>query len=265
MITTSDQLNRQIILPEYPRRIISLVPSQTELLFSFGLNDEVIGITKFCIHPDQWFQSKVRVGGTKKINIDRIRSLQPDLIIANKEENTKEDIDLLSREFPVWISDIKHLDDALKMIRETGRILNREKIAIKIANDISMQFESHKAQNHKRMTCLYLIWKNPYMAAGADTFISDILMRSGFDNVLSDTNRYPVISLNQIKSLHPDVIFLSSEPFPFKQKEADELKVEISGVKVYCVDGEMFSWYGSRLLKSCNYIDSLRNAIIKNN
>lgn len=263
MINTIDQLNRRITLRDFPRRIVSVVPSQTELLSSLGLDEEVVGITKFCIHPEHWFRSKVRVGGTKKLNIEIIRSLNPDLIIANREENTKEDIDALSGDIPVWISDIKTLDDALGMITGIGKIVNREKKSIELANEIRSGFDKLKADGIPTITCIYLIWKNPYMAAGGDTFISDLLERTGFKNLLRMEKRYPELSIKQISEINPQVIFLSSEPFPFKKKDAEELEKLNMGMKIMCVDGEMFSWYGSRLLNSPGYISSLRMRLEK--
>ena len=117
-----DQTGHSINLTAIPKRIISVVPSQTELLFDIGLDEEVIGITKFCVHPEQWFRTKKRVGGTKQLNIDIINSLKPDLIIANKEENTREEISLLQSKYHVWTSDIGHLNDALCMIYDIGSI-----------------------------------------------------------------------------------------------------------------------------------------------
>lgn len=257
MITTTDQMNRHITLADYPGRIISVVPSQTELLYSLGLDEQVIGITKFCVHPDHWFRNKIRVGGTKKLNIERIQSLQPDLIIANKEENNRQDIERLSGEFPVWISDIKTLDQAVAMISEIGRIVDRENNSLELSKKILDQFNKLKKLSKPDQSCIYLIWKNPFMAAGVDTFISEMLGKAGFKNLLTDPARYPEISLSQIVALKPDVIFLSSEPFPFKEKDADELRLLFPNTRVICVDGEMFSWYGSRLLQAPEYFASL--------
>ena len=118
MRSVTDQTGRSITIPDSPKRIISIVPSQTELLFDLGLSDEVIGITKFCVHPEEWFRKKTRVGGTKQLNMETIRSLQPDLIVANKEENEQVQVEDIAKEFPVWISDIKTLSDAKRMILE---------------------------------------------------------------------------------------------------------------------------------------------------
>jgi ABC-type Fe3+-hydroxamate transport system substrate-binding protein len=258
MITTIDQLNRSVTLPDFPRKIISVVPSQTELLYSLGLDTEVIGITKFCVHPEEWFRTKVRVGGTKKLNLRLIDSLAPDLIIANKEENSREDIESLSGKFPVWISDIRTLDDALKMISEIGRILNKEFQSAKIIAEIKQRFEYLDKKKFEPVDAIYLIWKNPFMAAGNDSFISHMMLRSGFNNVAGN-DRYPEFTLEEIISLKPEVVLLSSEPFPFKDKDVQDLQSQLNGIKAIKVDGEMFSWYGSRLLQSAPYFAALRD------
>ena len=129
MLSFADQLGREINLSSFPKKIISVVPSQTELLFDLALDDEVVGITKFCVHPDQWFYTKRRVGGTKSLNLDIIDSLNPDLIIANKEENTREQIEILINKYPVWISDVHDLETSSDMILRIGKITNRDRQA----------------------------------------------------------------------------------------------------------------------------------------
>lgn len=126
MAVYTDQLGRKIELNYIPKRIISVVPSQTELLHSLGMEEEVIGITKFCVHPQQWFRIKIRIGGTKQLDIGKIKNLQPDLIIANKEENTRDQIEKLAIHFPVWISDVNTLEDALSMIYSIGNMLDKK-------------------------------------------------------------------------------------------------------------------------------------------
>lgn len=251
-----DQMGNVLELEHPPGRIVSLVPSQTELLASLGLDKEVIGITKFCIHPDNWFRTKTRIGGTKKLNIDLIRSLKPDLIIGNKEENFQPEIELLMRTQKVWMSDIKNLEDSLAMIRMIGEITGKLPEAGKIAEDISTRFSSLTPLTGSNKKALYLIWKDPYMCAGKKTFIDDMLSRCRFENVLKES-RYPEITLSKIKELAPNFIFLSSEPYPFKEKHLLELKAVSPQSKVILVDGEMFSWYGSRLLKAPDYFKEL--------
>jgi ABC-type Fe3+-hydroxamate transport system substrate-binding protein len=256
MITSVDQLHRTITLSGFPQRIVSVVPSQTELLFTLGLNDEVVGITKFCIHPHEWFRTKERIGGTKKLNVGRIKAISPDLIIANKEENTQEDIDSLSQLFPVWISDIKTLDDAIEMISRLGELVNRKYESQKLINSIHSRFRVLNEKNFQRRKAVYLVWKDPVMTAGSDTFISHLMTTAGFENVITAA-RYPEVTIEIIKQLSPHVILLSSEPFPFTETHAAEIEQK-SGIRTIRVNGEMFSWYGSRLLQSPAYFIALR-------
>ncbi len=255
-----DQLNREVELSKNPLRIISVVPSQTELLFDLGLDEEVIGITKFCIHPTEWFRSKTRVGGTKNLNLDRIDELQPTLIIANKEENDQHQIEVLAQKYPVWISDIQTLDDALEMIKKVGLLVNKEARANVLIDSI---WANRKLQQIKKtnLSVLYLIWYNPVMVAGTDTFIHNMIEEAGFQNIVTIT-RYPVLTNEEIKALNPDVVFLSSEPFPFKEKHIQEMQLILPNANVKLVDGELFSWYGSRILKSFEYFRALNEELV---
>ena len=256
----TDQLNNTVEFKSFPKRIISLVPSQSELLWDLGLREELIGITKFCIHPPELFNSVTRIGGTKSIKIDKIRALKPDLIIGNKEENEYSQIMEIQKEFPVWMSDIYNLNDSLTMIKSVGEIINRVEEAIQLAHTIQHSFDDLKTIS-KRV--LYLIWE-PYMAAGKATFISDMLQKMGLENVLQDNNgRYPSLNMEEIKLLNPEFIFLSSEPYPFKEQHIQEFKSQLPNSIILLVDGELFSWYGSRLLKSVAYFNELNLKLSK--
>lgn len=245
-----------------PLRIVSLVPSQTELLFDLGLNEQVVGITRFCIHPTNWFKTKTRVGGTKDINIAAIKKLNPTLIIANKEENVKEQIEELAKDYPVWLTDVNNLDDALKMIEAIGVLTNTQKNAHHITQKITTNFEQLAAKKTPINTC-YIIWKNPYMTVGGDTFINDMLQRSAFNNLFANEKRYPEISISQLLIANCQLLLLSSEPYPFKQIHIDELQLQLPQTKILLVDGEMFSWYGSRLLQATEYFSQLRAIVAK--
>lgn len=256
----TDQLNQSILINYPPKRIVSLVPSQTELLFDLGLDAEVVGITKFCIHPERQFKSKTKIGGTKKLNLDAIRDLQPDLIIGNKEENEQGQILELMREFPVWMSDIYDLEGARRTIIQIGELVNRSPEAAYLDHLIEAGFRDLQVLAleqgiHKRVA--YLIWKDPYMLAGQNTFINNLLTLNGLQNVVS-SSRYPEIDLAELALLKPELIFLSSEPYPFKEKHLEEIRPAIPGAKVMLVDGEMFSWYGSRLVKAVQYLFQLQ-------
>lgn len=260
------------ILPLQPQRIVSLVPSQTELLFDLGLDEEVIGITKFCIHPNEWFTTKTRIGGTKTVDVEKVKSLNPDLIIANKEENVKEQIEELAKIAPVYVSDINDLESALEMITDVGKLVGKEDEALEIVNKIKTRFnqltnkpingltgQQFNLSTKQPKKTAYLIWKDPYMAAGGDTFINDMLERCGFNNVFKTANRYPEVSIEQLQSC--EMVLLSSEPYPFKQKHIIELQQQLPSTKILLADGEMFSWYGSRLIKTAPYLNHLRQQI----
>jgi ABC-type Fe3+-hydroxamate transport system substrate-binding protein len=255
------QLNATLKLEIMPKKIVSIVPSQTELLHYLGLEEEVVGITKFCTHPNDWFKHKCRVGGTKNVNIEKVKQLNPDLILANKEENTKEDVEKLQQIAPVYISDITTLPDAYAMIKAVGNLVGKANEAIHLVRDIENSFNELKCfiQISKTNTvrCCYLIWQKPYMTIGADTYIHHIIEACNMENVFYDLKRYPVISMDDIKAKNPDVVLLSSEPFPFKQKHIVELQKHLGNTKIILVDGEMFSWYGSRLLHTPKYLEGL--------
>jgi len=260
-VSFNDMTGRTVLVNYPPQKIISLVPSQTELLFDLGLEDETIGITKFCIHPDSWFRTKKRIGGTKNVNIEAIKALQPDLIIANKEENTKEQVELLATLFPVWISDIKSIEEAIEMIKQIGAITDKNDQAERIVENIRHNKDSIAKEKNKAEKVAYLIWRNPWMCAGGDTFISNMITEAGWTNVFSDRQRYPEITLEELKVAIPDHIFLSSEPYPFKETHIREIKESIPDVKITLVDGEMFSWYGSRLIMAFPYLNELKKSL----
>ena len=259
----TDQLGNELSLNYPPKRIISLVPSQTELLFELGLDKEIVGLTKFCIHPIEKFAERTKVGGTKKLKIDVIRSLQPDLIIGNKEENQQEQIEALMQEFPVWMSDIYTLEDAKKAIIDIGVLVDRSPEAAYLNHLIAAGFndlQTLAVQNGLNKKVAYLIWKDPYMYAGRDTFINDVLTLNGFNNVIRE-KRYPQLELTALKALAPDLVFLSSEPYPFKEQHLEEIRAVLPKAKVMLVDGEMFSWYGSRLVKAVQYLFQLQKEL----
>jgi ABC-type Fe3+-hydroxamate transport system substrate-binding protein len=258
----TDQMGNEVFLEDTPQRIVSLVPSQTELLFDLGLNESVVGLTRFCAHPAPKVKGKTVIGGTKDPDLDAIRKLQPDLIIGNKEENRREDIEALQKEFPVWMSDIDTLQDATAMITEVGRMVGKETSALWIANLIETRFddlarEFSSAGPPQRV--VYLIWRKPWMVVGSGTFIHTMLQLAGFTNIFGNSSRYPECTEKELKTARPDLVFLSSEPFPFREKHLDELREICPAAQVRLVDGALFSWYGSRLLRTPRYLRSLRS------
>lgn len=239
-----------------PKRIISLVPSQTELLSALGLDHETVGITKFCIHPYQWFKTKTIIGGTKTLNIDKIRWLKPDLVIANREENIKEHVELLANDYPVWVTNVNDLPGALNMIADIGQLTGKTTLAKDLISQIGSAFKP-LAVNKKTAKTAYLIWQNPYMTVGGGTFIHDMLEKCGFENIFAGKSRYPEIKIEDLQDAHCQLLLLSTEPYPFKQVHINELQKKLPHTKIILVDGEMFSWYGSRLLRSATYFNRL--------
>ncbi len=233
-------------------KIISLVPSITETLLDFGLDEnQVIGRTKFCIHPENIVSKIPKIGGTKNLNIEKIKALNPDFIIANKEENEKFQVEELLQNFKIWVTDIQNLEDNSIFLAELGEILGKQNIAKDFITKTENIFNSLKFENSKKIKAAYLIWKNPYMTVGSDTFIHHILENLGFENIFKNTKRYPEISIDDLRDA--ETILLSSEPYPFKEKHIEELQQEFPDKKIILVDGEAFSWYGSHLSKCEEY------------
>lgn len=255
----TDQLGYNIDLPQPPQRIVSLVPSQTELLYELGLGNQIAGQTFFCIHPKEVFESAIKIGGTKTLDIDKIRSLKPDLIIGNKEENPQNQISVLQQEFPVWMSDIHTLNDALDMIKSVGTITCSELIANRLCSEIREQFNIPATPLG---SAAYLIWKDPFMVAGKHTFINEMINYAGFSNVFAEKDlRYPETTEETLKLLQPQYLLLSTEPYPFSEKHVARLQQKFPFAKVLLVDGEMFSWYGSRLIKAMPYFKELNDSL----
>ncbi|MCX6214925.1 helical backbone metal receptor [Spirosoma sp.] len=242
-----------------PKRIVSVVPSQTELLFELGLNDEIIGVTKFCIHPVEQVKTKAVVGGTKTLDLDKIQALEPDFILANKEENTREQIEALQQQYAVHITDMTTVPDAISMIREVGTLVGKSREAEKMAQQIESRLLPPLLP--MRLSVAYLIWRKPYMAAASDTFIDAMLSTAGFTNAFANKIRYPAVTPQDLQNARPDLIFLSSEPYPFREKHIAELQEICPSARVLLVDGEVFSWYGSRLLQASDYFEKFRSEL----
>lgn len=257
MLNIYDQTGRLVQIPDHPRRIISLVPSLTELLFDLGLDQEIVGVTRYCISPPEKVASRVKVGGIHQLDFQLIDSLQPDLIVANKEENDRQEVLRLQEQYPVYVSDINTLPDALVMIGDLGNLTNCTEKASQIITEIEAEFKLINPQ--KSPTVAYLIWNNPYRAAGGNTFINDLLLRSGFNNIFENLERYPQVSTVMVGQAQ--VIFLSSEPYPFSQEDVEALEDQFPASQVFLVDGTLFAWYGSRLRYTPGYIIKLLKKI----
>lgn len=264
MLTVTDQLNRALKLEYIPKCIVSLVPSQTELLYDLGLEASIVGITKFCVHPLHLKKTKKIVGGTKKVHYDKIKALQPDIILCNKEENTKEMVQELEKIAPVHVSDIATIADALELIMLYGVLFSTRTEARAICNKITFQLEQFKTfiKDIPVRKVAYFIWREPWMVAGNGTFIEHLLELNKFRNIYRDKPRYPEVQIKKLRlEGDPELVLLSSEPYPFKEEHAFEIGRFTHHAKVVFVDGEMFSWYGSRLIKAFDYFKQLHERI----
>jgi iron complex transport system substrate-binding protein len=259
-----DQIGNKIELQKTPLRIISLVPSQTELLVDLGLEKSIVGVTKFCVHPLSLKKEKTIVGGTKNINIQKIKELNPDIILCNKEENTKEIVEQCLKIAPTHVSDIFTIDDVLTLINQYSIIFSCKTLAAKISDKILFSFNDFQelVKDKEPKKAAYFIWKKPWMVAGNNTFINSILELNKFDNIYKNKQRYPEVNLEELKlNSELDYLLLSSEPYPFKEKDIEELKEQFKKQNILLVDGEMFSWYGSRLIKAFEYFKTLHHQI----
>lgn len=254
-ISVQDQTGKFVFLPAPAERIVSLVPSLTELLYHLHLSEEVVGITKFCVHPSHWHRTKTRVGGTKNVQLQKVQQLQPQLVLAAKEENLKEQVEPIRNYCPVYTSNVVTLNDALQLIGDIGALTGRTKNALQLAKEIQTAFAAVNIE--KRYRALYLIWKDPWMGAGYDTFINSMLQAAGFTNVLHNRSRYPALTPAEMQALQPDVVLLSSEPYPFQEKHIDEVKKILPQSNVLLADGTYFSWYGSRMRHAPAYFVKL--------
>lgn len=258
MAIYTDHIGHRIELHGAPQRIVSLVPSQTEYLYLLGLSDRIVGITKFCVHPAAARENKTLIGGTKRLHMDRIRDLRPDLIVANKEENNQDDIEQLQREFNVWTSDIVTIDDSYDMMRSLAQMTDRHKHSEAIIEAI--QRAMAEIPRGVAEPALYFIWDKPLMVAGSHTFIDKMMEAAGFENSAKamEDQRYPAIAEEEIRNSPAKWLLLSSEPFPFRAEHQAKMQALFPEKKVILVDGEMFSWYGSRMALAAKYFKELQ-------
>lgn len=240
-------------------RIISLVPSLTELLIDLGLKDQLVGRTRFCVHPKNEVKDIPIMGGTKNPRLDKIKTAKPDYIVANKEENRKEHIEELRQDFEVNLTDIASIEDALITIHELGKKLQAAEEAGKLIKSINEAME--EIPDEPPLRTAYFIWKDPWMTVGADSYIHNVMQHWNLKNVFGDQNRYPKVNFYDLAEKDPELILLSSEPFPFKDKHLAEFEEAFPNTRTLLVEGEWFSWYGSHMLHSFKRLNVWRKAI----
>ena len=239
-------------------RIVSLVPSITELLCDLGLAQYLVGRTGFCIHPAAIVKTIAKIGGTKDVNVEKIRQLAPSHLIVNIDENEKPTVDLLSEFIPhVIVTHPALPKDNLVLYRLLGGIFGVEKRA----EELCVEFEAAYAQLpavSMRKTMLYCIWKDPWMTISADTYIANMLSLIGWKAWTStrSQNRYPIFEWDDSILSQIDGVLLSSEPYRFTDQHVIELEQKIAK-PVRLVDGEMLSWYGSRAIAGLHYLRQL--------
>lgn len=257
----NDARGTLLLLPKPPQRIVSLVPSQTELLADLGLGERVVGITRFCERPARWHDAKPFIGGTKDVDVEKVRALKPDLVLANREENERADVEAIDEFAPTFVTDVRNVEEACSMIRTVGHLTHEMEAADALADRIEHEMEALSVRTPMR--AVYLIWRDPFMTVGGDTFIHDIMARGGFQNPFGRQDRYPEITLEDIIAARPDLILCSTEPFPFHQKDrfTKDLREALPDTPVCVVDGQVFSWYGSRLLATSAALRRLHSSL----
>jgi ABC-type Fe3+-hydroxamate transport system substrate-binding protein len=249
----TDHLNRTVILKSKPERVVSMVPSLTETLADLGLAENLVAVTRFCKYPSNVVNTLPKIGGPKNINLEKIIDLKPDFVVAVKEENNKKQVLSLAEHVPVFVFDINTLEDSFDMLQLLGTIFEIQEISAQWIKRIKEKLEILKPSVVAEKT-LYMIWKKPWMAAGKSTFIGSMMQVAGFNNLIS--GRYPEISENEMRKA--DAILLATEPYHFNENDRKQLQEMFSGTRVIIVDGEMFTWYGTHMLKAFDYFTSFR-------
>lgn len=234
-----------------PERLVSLVPSLTETLVDLGGEDRIVGVTKFCVHPDHLRRERTRIGGTKGIHVGAVLDLKPDLVIANLEENDAQDVMALEiAGVPCWVCDVRSVERAFRLLSEMGRLIGEEARGVEMESRVRAAWEETRQQilpgGHRRSA--YAVWRDPWMWAGADAYIQDVMRWWGW-SPWPEVDRYPEMKMHALVEAEIEEVLLPSEPFPFKE----EHRAECAGLSTRLVDGEMFSWYGSRMLKVPEY------------
>lgn len=248
-----------LALSHPPRRIVSLIPSTTELLCHLGLADALVGITVYCIEPRDVVTTKQKIGGEKNPDVAAIVALAPDLVITNVEENRREDVEALrAAGVPVWVVYPRSVDDTVRFIRELGAITDAAARADALADEIAALAASARAAGAQRTPArvFYPIWRGPYMTINRDTYIHDVLRTVGAVNVFGERpERYPTVTLEEVAACRPDVIVLPDEPFRFRRVHVKEFE-GMTG-RIHLMDGKLFSWHGPRLAEALRTLPAL--------
>jgi ABC-type Fe3+-hydroxamate transport system substrate-binding protein len=245
------------------RRVISLVPSLTETVCDLGVSGRLVAVTRFCVSPADELQFVPRVGGTKNPDLEQIARHEPDLILANGEENRSEDIDWLSQRFEVYLSRPTTLPDAAKVVRDVGHRLGVEDETESLLLEIEAQLAYAEVMNLDRqpIRVFYPIWKQPWIGVNRNTYVHDMLTRAGAINVCATReSRYPVVALTELGDLAAELVLLPSSPFAFSADHRRELMNDRTfgrNVPILMVDGRNFCWHGSRTARGLGNVTNL--------
>lgn len=246
-----------------PNRIVSLVPSLTEALFAFGVGERVVGRTRYCLWPPRAVRKVPTVGGTKKVDVRRVLELEPDLVVAVKEENTRENVEELEEAgVPVFVGAPENVAGAIEMLRELAGTIEapRARAVLDPIERVYGRLREEAAQIQKRRVFVP-IWKNPYMSVGFDTYVHDALKACGGENVCGDMARYPVVALEEVEAMQPEIVVLPDEPYPFSAEDLEEVyALDIPAAhadRIHLVDGKLLTWYGPRMASSLAQLAAL--------
>lgn len=265
-MTRTDASGIALALPRPPRRIVSLIPSITETLCHLGLADALVGVTVYCVEPRDVVRGKRRIGGEKDPDLAAIRALEPDLVIANIEENVREHIETLRAwSIPVWVTYPRTVAEALAMIRELGEVTGTTARAELMLAELEPLYARVRAESAARrpVPVFYPIWRQPWMTVGPDTYIHDLLAVCGGANVFADrAERYPTITLDEVAARRPEVILLPDEPFRFRRAHLADFApfADVPAVRdgrLHLVDGKPFSWHGPRIGEALRLVPAL--------
>ncbi|HZO82985.1 MAG TPA: helical backbone metal receptor [Candidatus Binataceae bacterium] len=271
----ADDLGFKLELAHPPARVVSLVPSWSETLFAIDAGQMLVGVTRFCVSPAEPLAHVSKVGGTKNPNLREIVALKPDLVIANAEENRREDIERLREEgVAVLTTYPRTVPGAVESILRIGRALDREAQASALAREVALTVSGIEAGlgvwSKLRLRVFCPIWKKPWMAFNADTYAHDVLRMMGFNNIYAAAGeRYPRTTLAEAIERRPDVVLLPDEPYEFDAADVEELKAELPpalGRRVMIISGRDLHWYGVHMVEGLRALNErlarLRAAVL---
>lgn len=244
-----------------PERIVSLVPSLTEALFAFGLGEKVVGRTRYCTQPPRAVGKITKIGGTKKVDLESILSLEPDLVVAVREENPRESVEaLMDAGVPVLLGEPETVAGAVEFLKEIADRIEAPR-AQAVLEPIERVCERLRSAKPETRRVFAPIWKEPYMSVGSDTYVHDVLKLCGGENICGDSERYPEVSLEEIEAKQPEAVLLPDEPYPFSAEDLPKFyALDVPAARddrIHLVDGKLLTWYGPRMASSLTQIAAL--------